>query len=106
MFKSKEKLRMSNDVENEVQEQEGGSQLNDTTAQTVNPANAAKKTAGAAVNRAKAQATRKMANWVRNKLGMESLKSAAKLSLSGPLGLLLLKVFIVLLIVILVIGIG
>ena len=96
---------MSNDVENEVQEQEGGSQLNDTTAQTVNPANAAKKTAGAAVNRAKAQATRKMANWVRNKLGMESLKSAAKLSLSGPLGLLLLKVFIVLLIVILVIGI-
>lgn len=86
-----------------------GSQLTNTTANGPDIAGGAKKATGAAVNhqvnKVKTNLARKAANWVRNKLGKESIKSAAKLSLSGPLGLLLLKVFIVLVAIILLIGI-
>lgn len=86
-----------------------GSELNNTNAPGADIAGGAKKMTGKVVEheveKVKAKAARKLANWIRNKLGKESLKSAAKLSLSGPLGLLLLKVFVVLLIAILLIGI-
>ncbi len=86
-----------------------GSQINQDTSASINVGGMAKSGAQAVANKAtenvKKKFGEKIRNWAAKKLGKESLKTTAKLSLSGPLAALLFKVFIILVCIILLIGI-